>query len=185
MQKGIVARVVPAVFVLSAAALLSDAFAADASSFVSPRVNGYEEVPMRSSPALGRFTANVNDDGASIDYELSYSGFVTPVREAHIHFAKRRVNGGVMVFLCSNLPSAPPDTPACPEFDGTVTGTLVPASVVGPVDQGIAPGEFDEVLAAIRARAGYVNIHTEQYPAGEIRNQVLSGGNDDDDGGDD
>lgn len=173
MLNGIVVRVVSPLFALSTAAVLPPALAADATSFVSPRIHGYEEVPTRSSPAIGEFRAAVNEDGTAIDYELSYSGFTTPVREAHIHLGRLRVNGGVMVFLCSNTGTAPANTPACPATEGTVTGTLAAASVVGPADQGIAPGEFEEVLAAMREHAGYVNIHTEEVPAGEIRNQVL------------
>jgi hypothetical protein len=44
--------------------------------------------------------------------------------------------------------------------------------VVGPTAQGIAPGEFAELVQAIRARAAYANIHTTAFPAGEIRDQV-------------
>lgn len=173
MQSGIAVRVAPALFAVSTVAVLPHALAADPTFFISPRIHGYEEVPTRSSPAVGEFRAIVNRDGMAIDYQLTYSGFLTPVREAHIHLGTRRVNGGVMVFLCSNTGNAPPNTPACPATEGTVTGTLVAASVVGPAEQGIAPGALDKVLAAMRVRAGYVNIHTEQVPAGEIRDQVV------------
>ena len=50
------------------------------------------------------------------------------------------------------------------------------ASVVGPTAQGIAPGEFAEVIRAIRAGAAYANMHTTAFPAGEIRDQVDSDG---------
>ena len=35
-------------------------------------------------------------------------------QQAHIHFGKVGINGGISAFLCSNLPSPPPGTPACP-----------------------------------------------------------------------
>ena len=44
---------------------------------------------------------------------------------------------------------------------------------MGPADQGIAGGELDEALAAIRSGMTYANIHTVLYPAGEIRGQVM------------
>src|SRR5690606_31945854 len=122
MQKGIALGVVPAVFVLSAAAVPSDARAqGEATFFVSPRITGFEEVPTRFSPASGEFRATVAEDGGSINYELTYSGFTTPVREAHIHLGSRRVNGGIIIFLCANTGTAPANTPACPA-EGTVTG---------------------------------------------------------------
>jgi hypothetical protein len=44
--------------------------------------------------------------------------------------------------------------------------------VIGPAGQGVAAGEFAEVLQAIRAGAAYANVHTTNFPAGEIRGQV-------------
>lgn len=138
--------------------------------------NGFDEVPTLSSPARADFRARLTDD-AEIRYELSYSGFPTPVTQAHIHLGKQGVNGGVMVFLCTNLGNGPAGTPACPTNAGTVTGTLTAASVIaGAAAQGVAAGEFGEVVDAIRANAAYVNIHTQQYPAGEIRDQVKAFG---------
>jgi CHRD domain len=40
--------------------------------------------------------------------------------------------------------------------------------------QGIAAGEFDEFVRAVRAGATYVNIHSVNRPTGEIRAQLDS-----------
>ena len=40
------------------------------------------------------------------------------------------------------------------------------SDVIGPEDQGIAPGEFQELVRAIRRNAAYVNVHTEAFPTG-------------------
>jgi hypothetical protein len=53
-----------------------------------------------------------------------------------------------------------------------LSGTIVPANVIGPVGQGIAPGEFAELVAAIRAGRAYANVHSTLFPAGEIRGQI-------------
>jgi hypothetical protein len=43
---------------------------------------------------------------------------------------------------------------------------------VGPTGQGIAAGEFAELVRAIKAGRTYVNVHTTKYPGGEIRGQI-------------
>ena len=73
----------------------------------------------------------LNRNTRAIAYKLSYSDLGMTVTQAHIHFGKVHVGGGIIVFLCTNLGNGPAGTPACPP-SGTVTGTLLPASVVGP-----------------------------------------------------
>jgi hypothetical protein len=134
---------------------------------------GYEEVPSSlSTPGRGRFRAVIDEDAQTIRYRLSYSGLEAPVIQAHIHFGQRHTVGGVSVFLCTNAGNGPMGTPACPTGDGEVTGELTAASVVGPAAQGIAAGEFAELIAAIRTGNAYANVHSQLYPAGEIRGQI-------------
>jgi hypothetical protein len=47
------------------------------------------------------------------------------------------------------------------------------SDVIGPAEQGIAPGEFRELVRAIRHNATYVNVHTEMFETGEIRGNVI------------
>jgi CHRD domain len=135
------------------------------------RLTGYQEVPALSTSGHGKFRASIRSGGSAIRYRLSYSGFSTPVQQAHIHLGQRGVSGGVSAFLCTNV-GGPPGTKPCPTPSGTVTGTLHAADVIGPGVQGIDPGEFGELVRAIRAGATYANVHTEKYPAGEIRAQI-------------
>ena len=128
-------------------------------------LDGYQEVPLAiSTTGRGDFKAKVRGD--SIEFKLRYSDLSSPVKFAHIHFGREGVAGGVIAFLCGGG-----SKPACPN-SGEVTGTIVPADVIGPADQGIAPGEFDEVLRALKADAVYANVHTDIFGAGEIRGQV-------------
>ena len=54
----------------------------------------------------------------------------------------------------------------------TVTGTITAAGVVGPTAQNITVGDFARVVAALASNTAYGNIHTKQFPAGEIRGQI-------------
>jgi hypothetical protein len=93
------------------------------------------------------------------------------VTQAHIHFGKRHVGGGIIVFFCSNLGNGPAGTQACPA-SGTVTGTITAADVVGPTAQGVAAGNFNALVEALDNHTAYGNIHTTAFPAGEIRGQI-------------
>ena len=44
--------------------------------------------------------------------------------------------------------------------------------MIGPAGQGIDPGEYGELLRAIRAGATYANVHSSKYATGEIRAQL-------------
>jgi CHRD domain len=125
------------------------------------------------STGQAKLSLTLNTQLQSLTYSLTYSGLGAPVTQAHIHFARPRVPGGIMVFLCTNLGNGPAGTPACPNPSGTVTGTLTPASVVGPVAQNITPGNFDGLVTALTTQTSYGNIHTTQFPAGEIRGDIV------------
>jgi hypothetical protein len=140
-----------------------------------------KEVPAVSSVAYGKFKARIDEANQVISYELSYSELEGSVLQAHIHVGQHGVNGGISVFLCGNPPTVPappaPTPPACPTPPATVTGTLTPANIVGPNDQGIAPtsdtaNEFAELVRAIRSGVTYANVHSSKFRGGEIRGQL-------------
>jgi hypothetical protein len=137
-------------------------------------MTGYLETPAVSSVASGEFEATINDSADTIMYELSYRDLEGTVTQSHIHFGQRSVLGGISAWLCETAtnPSPSASTPTCPAPGGTVTGTITPAEVVGPTGQGIAPGEFEELVAAIRAGRAYANVHSSKFPGGEIRGQI-------------
>lgn len=132
----------------------------------------FQEVPALSSSGSGEFRARISNDGSQIQYELTYDGMTDSPTQAHIHFGQKSVNGGISVFLCSNLGNGPVGTQACPAQPGVITGTITAADVIGPTGQGIAAGELAELVSAIRAGAAYVNVHTVAFPGGEIRSQL-------------
>jgi hypothetical protein len=145
---------------------------------------GYEEVPAVSTTGNGQVDVEVARDGQSLRFVLHYRALESPVTQSHIHFGQKSVNGGISVFFCSNLGNGPAGTPPCPQPApgemATVEGTRTAADVVGPAAQGIAPGEFDELVRALRAGVTYANVHSQQWPAGEIRGQFDRRGHQDD-----
>ena len=131
-------------------------------------LNGYQETPAVSSTGSGEFRATVDRDDGSLTYELSYSNLEGAVTTAaHVHLGQTGVAGGVSFFLCGGG-----GKPLCPNTTGTVTGTVIAADVIGPVGQGIAAGEFAEILQAMRSGVTYANVHTNKHPGGEMRGQI-------------
>ena len=166
-------------FVVSA--MLCAPALATADGKLKARLRGVQEVPAISTTGSGEFRGKISDDETSIDYKLSYSGLEGgSVLFAHIHLGQRSVSGGVIVFLCANVP-VPVTTPACPTPSGTVTGTVTASDVIdvknpaNQVSQGITAGEFAELLRAIRKGVAYANVHTVTFPTGEIRGQIREG----------
>jgi hypothetical protein len=135
---------------------------------------GTSEVPAISTAAGGSFHARISDDDAAIHYQLSYDALEGSVTQAHIHVGQRDVNGGIAIWLCSNLGT--PGVQPCPAPPATISGIATAADVVGPTAQGVAAGEFSKVVAALRAGVAYANVHSTKFPGGEIRAQVDAGG---------
>lgn len=149
---------------------------AEAQPSFSIRLRGFEEVPAVATRAGGRFTASLNDAGTEIEWELRYRLLEGNVTQAHIHLGQQHVNGGIMVFLCSNLGNGPAGTPACPPgnsfTEAVVTGTIQASDVLTVAAQGVAAGEFFTLERAMRSGVAYVNVHSTLFPAGEIRGQL-------------
>ena len=159
-----------ALAVLSCLAASPAAFA-QKNGIAAAKLRSFEEVPAISTFASGSFAADVQ--GQEVDWELSYSNMQGQVTQAHLHFAQPGVNGAIMVFLCSNLGNGPAGTPACPAKAGTISGTISADDVgAGAAAQGVAAGQIAEFLRALRAGIVYVNVHSDQFPGGEIRGQL-------------
>jgi CHRD domain len=159
--------------VLAAAAFANHGHGGNGGRTFSAKLTGFEETPSESTPGRGTFRAKIVN-GNTIHYKLRYEGFEAGEGNtlfAHIHFAQVGVAGGVAAFLCGGG-----NKPPCPATQGAIEGDIVASDVVGPSGQGIAAGEFDELVRAMRKGYTYANVHTTLNPAGLIRGQIQKGG---------
>jgi hypothetical protein len=164
------AAAVAAVAVMGVVAV---AVATDGGRKFQERLSGFEETPLAiSTTGSGKFEASLKRFGSEIRYKLSYRDLESSVTQAHIHFGSESQTGGISVFLCTNLGNGPAGTQACPPAPATISGTIHPTDVIGPTGQGIAAGEFGELVRAIEAGVTYVNVHSVDRPGGEIRAQI-------------
>lgn len=131
-------------------------------------LDGFHEVPAISTTGHGEFRAQISSDETQIEIQLSYTDLEGSENlRAHIHLGQPDVAAGIVIHLCGTR-----GKPPCPLPPALLTLTVTGADVVGLPAQGIAAGELDEVIAAMRARKTYVNVHNDTFPSGEIRGDI-------------
>lgn len=108
---------------------------------------GSNEVPPNASSATGSFSAKAGT--GEITYTLTWNNLTSGVIAAHIHLAPVGVNGPIVIPLTVSL--------------GTTSGST---SATTAVDQAL----IDQIFAS--PGSYYVNVHSEFYPGGEIRDQL-------------
>jgi hypothetical protein len=148
----------------------------------SARLNGFNvtgglnaETGAILTGATGTVQLELDEKSQMATYTLTYSNLTSPVLQAHIHFGKVHTPGGVMVFFCSNLGNGPAGTPTCPSDatnSGTVKGMWTASSIVAIPGQNVAADDFDALTDALTSHTAYANVHTKNFPSGEIRGQV-------------
>jgi hypothetical protein len=158
--------------ILAAAVTAVSAAGANAQQFQA-NFSGFQEVGALNaetgailSNGQATLALNLNQPAGTLTFTLAFSGLSAPVTQAHIHFGKVHVPGGVIVFFCTNLNNGPAGTQACPAGGGTVSGTITGANIVGPAAQHIPAGDFAGLVAALLSNTAYGNIHTTNFPAG-------------------
>jgi hypothetical protein len=131
-------------------------------------LSGAEEVPLNDSKARGIGMVKLSADGESLSYKLNVAN-IQNVTQAHIHLAAVGVNGPIVAWL---YPPAPPATLIPGRTDGELaSGIITAANLVGP----LAGQPLSALVDAIRSGNAYVNVHTSQFPPGEIRGQLSQG----------
>lgn len=153
------------------------------------KMTGIKEVPICLTVGNGTFEATVSDDKTSIEYKLTWDKLDGVPTVAHIHLGKPTEAGGIMVNLCSgngdgsgysvngngDNGNGDDGNNICSEGSGTVSGTITAEDVIGPVDQGVEAGDFDDLVLAMKKGLTYVNVHSDICPNGEIRGQIVRG----------
>jgi hypothetical protein len=109
---------------------------------VSAILSGANEVPTNTSPATGTVTGTYDDDSNELDLVITYQQ-MTPTAW-HIHNGAEGANGPVVLDLGSTFTSP---------YNYSTTLT-------------------EQQEEALEDGMYYVNIHSSQYPNGEIRGQL-------------
>ena len=122
---------------------------------------GANEVPPRSTAASGAIGFTVR--GTRVDYSIEVHGLGAIVG-GHVHSGAAGVNGPIRIALFPG-PGANATTNPLTGVDGQLyEGSFEASDVVGIT--------YEQLLNEMRAGTAYGNVHTTQFPGGEIRGQV-------------
>ena len=133
---------------------------ADDNRFSTP-LTGMEEVPPvnTNSTGIALFELVKNN----INFKVNVTN-LDNIKAAHIHLGEFGQNGDVIFTLFK--PATPIDV---------LNGTLVEGKVTSVDLEGPLQGKtINDLVQLINNTKTYVNIHTEQYPNGEIRGQITT-----------
>jgi hypothetical protein len=147
MSKAISRRAVTLTIALIGTALVGAPASAAPTSF-TVSLTGAQQVPPVQTNGSG--TANLTYDPATrtVTWSITYDGLSSPVTMAHFHGpAATGKNGPVAVWL-------------------TKRGSTVASPITGQAT--LTPAQARQFAAG----DWYINVHTRQHPAGEIRGQV-------------
>jgi hypothetical protein len=138
---------------------------AHAPAMFHAHATGDQEVPPNDSRARGQATFRLENAGTELHYRLIVSN-IENVSMAHIHLAPAGVNGPVGVWL---YPGAPPPQLIAGRVNGVLAeGVITADNFVGPL-AGLSMADLVEIM---QAGGAYVNVHTSQYPGGEVRGLI-------------
>jgi len=129
-------------------------------------LNGANEVPARDTLAQGQAIFQLNADGTELRFRLIVAN-IENVTQAHIHCCvNTEGNAGVVAWL---YPAGPPAQLIPGRTQGTLAeGVITQASLVGS----LAGSPLSVLVDRINSGLAYVNVHTSQFPPGEIRGQI-------------
>jgi hypothetical protein len=111
-------------------------------------ISGAEEVPPNDSAGTGNVEATFDTESKLFTWNITYEGLTGPATAAHFHG---------------------------PAAAGANAGPVVPieGDLASPIE---GEATLDDAQAAdLQAGMWYFNIHTEQYPDGELRGQMVAG----------
>jgi hypothetical protein len=128
---------------ITCAALLALAPAKAETVNLKASLSAAEEVPPTNSKGTGSVTATFDTASKKLSWSGSYSGLSGPATAAHFHAGEKGKNGGVAI----------PIAPATSPLKGEATLN-------------------DAQAADLMAGKLYVNVHTAENKAGEIRGQL-------------
>ncbi len=158
-------RIVTTLSIIVLATAVS-AFARKGDIGFEAKLAGENEVPPVATDTEGKADFQVNEEQTIIEYELEIEAPANATllgqAGAHIHCGLPDENGPVVVFLAGVIPGGV-------GAELKIEGSLTEANIVNDACGATLP----LLVQSMRAGMTYVNVHSSDFPAGEIRGQIV------------
>jgi hypothetical protein len=142
---------------------LTNAMGVSDNRFSAP-LTGMEEVPPVTTNSTGISIFEVINNNNTLNYKLNVTN-MDNIKAAHIHLGNFSENGDVVATLF-NSSKTPIDI-----INGTlVEGKITAADLQGPLQE----KTISDLVNLMNNTQTYVNIHSIEYPNGEIRGQITT-----------
>jgi hypothetical protein len=133
---------------------------------------GNFESPPTGSPGTGIAVVSIDTVAHTLTVQETFSGLVSPTTASHIHCCTASPDSGTagvatMVPTFSLFPVGVTSGTFTQTLDTASAATYNPAFITA--NGGTPASAFDALLAGLNMGEAYINIHTEQFPGGEIR----------------
>ncbi|MFA7439874.1 MAG: CHRD domain-containing protein [Sphingomonadaceae bacterium] len=163
-------------FSISTATIITLLLASSAQAAIhlfGTELRGDNEVPPVATPATGEVLLTLDDIANTLRIQATFSGLVGTTTVAHIHCCTLPgANAGV----ATTLPTFPgfPAGVSSGSYDQTFS--LLDSGFYSPAffttNGSTEASAMNVFVSALNNGTSYFNIHTSQYPGGEIRGQI-------------
>ncbi len=136
-------------------------------------LTGSQEVPPTGSPGIGSALVTVDTVTNLMTVNVSFAGLGSPTIASHIHCCALPGTNAMVATTVPTFPGFPLGVTTgtyLMTFDLTLASTYNPAFITA--HGGTVASAQAAFLAGLASGQTYLNIHTSQFPGGEIRGQL-------------
>ena len=136
-------------------------------------LTGSQEVPPSGSAGIGSALVTLDTVTNLLTVNVSFAGLGSPTIASHIHCCALPGTNAMVATAVPTFPGFPLGVTTgtyLMTFDLTLASTYNPAFITA--HGGTVAGAMAAFIAGLNSGQTYLNIHTSQFPGGEIRGQL-------------